>query len=236
MTSETGALPLYQQISEMLIRDIAAGRLLDGERLPPEREMAAQLGIAIGTLRRALAELTEKGFLERIQGSGNYVRAQSGAESVYAFFRLELAEGGGLPTAQVLSVDRLGKPATCPRSAPGPGRTASGGCASCPGSPPRSRRSGSTAAMCARAYGRRAVGVALSLLSHPARPVDRAGRGSGGRAAGARLGAPRFPRQPGALVGHVVRISWAQDGARAEVSRTWFDDHAVRYVARLKIG
>ena len=34
------ALPLYVQISELLIRDIAAGRLIDGERLPPERDMA----------------------------------------------------------------------------------------------------------------------------------------------------------------------------------------------------
>ena len=42
----------------MLIRDIAAGRLSEGERLPPEREMAAELGIAVGTLRQALADLT----------------------------------------------------------------------------------------------------------------------------------------------------------------------------------
>ena len=55
------ALPLYVQISELLIRDIAAGRLIDGERLPPEREMAEELGISIGTLRKALADLTQKG-------------------------------------------------------------------------------------------------------------------------------------------------------------------------------
>ena len=35
--TEPGALPLYQQISELLIRDIAAGRLIDGEKLKPER-------------------------------------------------------------------------------------------------------------------------------------------------------------------------------------------------------
>ena len=29
-----GALPIYQQVSELLIREIAAGRLLDGQRLP----------------------------------------------------------------------------------------------------------------------------------------------------------------------------------------------------------
>ena len=41
---EGGAsLPRYIQISEMLIREIAAGRRADGSRLPAEREMAADL-------------------------------------------------------------------------------------------------------------------------------------------------------------------------------------------------
>ena len=107
--AQPGSLPLYQQIAELLIRDIAAGRLIDGERLPPERDMAADLKIAVGTLRQALQSLTEKGLLERVQGSGNYVRARSDAASVYALFRLERVQGGGLPTARVLSVDRCPK-------------------------------------------------------------------------------------------------------------------------------
>jgi len=107
---DTHALPKYVQISELLIRDIQAGRLVDGERLPPEREMAARLGISVGTLRKSLRELSALGLLERVQGSGNYVCAQEDTQSVYAFFRVELLEGGGLPTAELLSVDRLPKP------------------------------------------------------------------------------------------------------------------------------
>ena len=56
------ALPKYVQISELLIRDIAAGRLMDGERLAPEREMAESLATSVGTLRKALAILEEKGI------------------------------------------------------------------------------------------------------------------------------------------------------------------------------
>jgi GntR family transcriptional regulator len=112
---DTHALPKYVQISELLIRDIQAGRLVDGERLPPERDMAAGLGISVGTLRKALKELTAQGLLERVQGSGNYVRARADAKSVYAFFRVELLQGGGLPTAELLSVDRLVKPDGFPR-------------------------------------------------------------------------------------------------------------------------
>ena len=55
------ALPKYIQISEMLIREIAAGHLADGARLPPERDMAADLNISVGTLRKALSDLVEKG-------------------------------------------------------------------------------------------------------------------------------------------------------------------------------
>lgn len=109
-SAQSSALPKFIQVSEMLIRDIAAGRLVDGARLPPERDMADELGVAVGTLRKALADVEAKGLLDRVQGSGNYVRHRPAVDSVYALFRLELLQGGGLPTAQVLSVDRLFKP------------------------------------------------------------------------------------------------------------------------------
>ena len=87
------ALPKYIQISEMLIRDIAAGRLGDGMRLPPERDMAKSLDISVGTLRNALADLESKGALRRLQGSGNYVQATKETSSIYSFFRVELIAG-----------------------------------------------------------------------------------------------------------------------------------------------
>ena len=108
--TEPGALPAYLQISEMLIRDIAAGRLADGQRLPPEREMAAEHGVSVMTLRKALAELETRKLLERRQGSGNTIRANGEIGGVYALFRLELLEGGGFPTARVLDVSREAKP------------------------------------------------------------------------------------------------------------------------------
>lgn len=114
MRTEANALPKYVQTSEMLIREIASGRLTNGHRLPPERDMAADLGIAVGTLRKALSELEDKGLLERIQGSGNYIRHRPQASGLYAFFRLELLGGGGLPTARLVDVARMAKPAELP--------------------------------------------------------------------------------------------------------------------------
>ena len=108
------ALPKYVQISELLIREISAGRLLVGERLPPEREMASDLNTSVGTLRKSLKELELKGLLERVQGSGNYIRHGDIDESVYAMFRLELLSGGGLPRADILNVRNLEKPINLP--------------------------------------------------------------------------------------------------------------------------
>lgn len=108
------ALPKTIQVSEMLIREIAAGHYPDGSRLPTERKMAKELGVAVGTLRRALAILEERGLLRRVQGSGNYVQAQPTVQSVYEFFRLELLNGGGMPTADILEIQRLKKDGSLP--------------------------------------------------------------------------------------------------------------------------
>ena len=104
-------LPLYLQIGERLTRDIAAGTYPDGTRLPPEMELARAFGVSVGTLRKALAELTARGLLIRRHGSGNYVRNAAGPTGIYAFFHLELRDGAGMPTARTLSADRVATPA-----------------------------------------------------------------------------------------------------------------------------
>ena len=108
--AETGALPVYMQIAELLSRQIDAGILVEGQRLPPEREMAKQHGVAVGTLRKSLARLTAMGRLARRQGSGNYILRSDEMAAIYAMFRLELPTGGGLPSARLLSVDRMNTP------------------------------------------------------------------------------------------------------------------------------
>ncbi|MDE0783710.1 MAG: GntR family transcriptional regulator, partial [Planktomarina sp.] len=109
------ALPRFVQISEFLVREIAAGRLLDGERLVPERQMAKSFNVSVGTIRKSLKELQKLGLLESIQGSGNYIRKNQIDGSVYAMFRLELLKGGGLPRADVLDVSLQQKPLDLPK-------------------------------------------------------------------------------------------------------------------------
>ncbi|PRY95452.1 GntR family transcriptional regulator [Hasllibacter halocynthiae] len=97
--------PLWQVVAAQITAEMAAGRLADGARLSPEREMAPAMGVAVGTLRRALADLEGRGLLERRQGSGNYVRHAGLGREVYGLFRLERADGvPGMPGADLLDV------------------------------------------------------------------------------------------------------------------------------------
>jgi GntR family transcriptional regulator len=224
--------PLYAQVARLILREIMAGRLADGQRLPPEREMAAEMGVAVGTLRRALAELEGQGVLARVQGSGNYVKAGPEVAGVYAFFRLERPEGGGVPSARVLDVARRPKP-------PGPafGPSAEGW---------RIRRlrclDGVPAALeeiwldAARADRLAPEDLTDSLYAvyrrrlgfWIARAEDRVGLGRVPHWAPAAFGP-----SPGAACVHVLRLSRAQDGEGAEMSHTWFDSEKARYVQRL---
>jgi len=103
-------LPLYKQICELLHREITAGHWLPGERIPVESELANSLGVAIGTLRKALSQLESEGMLERRQGSGTYVKRAPTGNAVYQFFHLELLNGGGMPTADTLSIELVVDP------------------------------------------------------------------------------------------------------------------------------
>ncbi|MBP1880325.1 GntR family transcriptional regulator [Agrobacterium rubi] len=234
MRSSKGSLPVYLQIAETLVRDITAGRLIDGEKLPPEREMATTLGIAVGTLRKTLAELHTRGLLERIQGSGNYIRAVTDPKSVYAMFRLELVAGGGFPTAEILSVSREVKPAALPAF----GASQEGH---------RIRRIRRIAGQFAAIEeiwldGSYIEKVAAEDLSESLYLYYRTRLGLWIAKAEDHIGlghvpdwAPEaFGPKAGEPVPHILRVSYSHEGLAAEVSHTWYDPRVARYVNRLR--
>jgi GntR family transcriptional regulator len=227
------SLPVYVQIAELLTRDIVAGRLIDGERLPPERMMASELGVSVGTLRKALRDMGEKGLVESVQGSGNYIRASGDTGTVYAMFRLELLEGGGLPRAAALSVDLMHKPADLPAF----GTSDRGS---------RIRR--------LRALNDTIIAVEEIWLDADAGIVDqstmseslyatyRKDLGLWIQRAEDRVSVGQVPEwapdaygpRPGETVGFVKRFSWSDAPKPIEFSRTWFDPARAVYVQRLK--
>lgn len=66
---------LYRQIADQLRGLIADGEFAIGSRLPPERELAGQLGVSRPSVREALIALEVEGLVEVRMGSGIYVTA-----------------------------------------------------------------------------------------------------------------------------------------------------------------
>ena len=71
---EEGSGPKYRAIAEALLADVRSGRLKPGHRLPPQRQLAKELGVDLTTVTRAFNEARRMGLIEANAGSGGYVR------------------------------------------------------------------------------------------------------------------------------------------------------------------
>ncbi|MCL2467587.1 MAG: GntR family transcriptional regulator [Micrococcales bacterium] len=67
------AVPVYEQIRAQVAAHVAAGRLAAGDRLPPIRTLAADLGLAPGTVARAFRELEAAGVVVTRRRTGTVV-------------------------------------------------------------------------------------------------------------------------------------------------------------------
>jgi GntR family transcriptional regulator len=63
-------LDLHEQVAAEIRRAIAGGEAKPGERLPPAKDLAAELGVNTNTVLRALRVLRDEGLLEFRRGRG----------------------------------------------------------------------------------------------------------------------------------------------------------------------
>lgn len=73
MLNKQSPIPLYYQLAEQLKEQIQAGDLAVGDQLPPERELAQQVGVSRMTARQAVAYLVNEGLIEVKPGVGTFV-------------------------------------------------------------------------------------------------------------------------------------------------------------------
>ena len=66
--------PIYEALANALARDIQAGRLAAGDRLPPQRELAEALGVTVPTVTRAYSLAARRGLVGGQVGRGTFVR------------------------------------------------------------------------------------------------------------------------------------------------------------------
>jgi GntR family histidine utilization transcriptional repressor len=65
--------PRYQQLKDFIIEQIASGQLQPADRVPSENELVESKSVSRMTANRALRELNDEGYVERIAGRGTFV-------------------------------------------------------------------------------------------------------------------------------------------------------------------
>lgn len=116
----TGALgfrPLYAQVRHMLIRRLVDGVWAPGAPLPSETQLAAELHVSQGTVRKALDALAAENLVVRKQGRGTFVARHDEERIMFQFFKLVADDGERtFPQSRVLDLSQ-GKAAAAERSA-----------------------------------------------------------------------------------------------------------------------
>lgn len=67
---------VYLQVVHHIAEQIRTGRLPVGARLPAERDLAEQYGVAVNTVRRAVRDLRDQGLVITVPIKGTFVRAE----------------------------------------------------------------------------------------------------------------------------------------------------------------
>ncbi|MBV8860499.1 MAG: GntR family transcriptional regulator [Mycobacterium sp.] len=75
---------LHRQLFLVLYDEIARGAMAPGDALPTEQTLCDQFGVSRITVRRALADLADRGYIERRQGVGSFVSRRAVSDTVAA--------------------------------------------------------------------------------------------------------------------------------------------------------
>ncbi|MDR1970941.1 MAG: FadR family transcriptional regulator [Treponema sp.] len=68
---------IYEEVVDMIVQRIRSGALVVGQRFPPERILAEEMGVSRTSLREALRALESMGYINSVPGGGNYVNSVS---------------------------------------------------------------------------------------------------------------------------------------------------------------
>src|SRR5829696_1508707 len=97
---------LAQNVASQLERLIVEQHFAEGDRLPPERELAERFGVSRTVVREAVRSVASKGLLDVRAGRGTIVRKPS-SETVAASMALLLSMNGQMMPAKVVEVRRI---------------------------------------------------------------------------------------------------------------------------------
>jgi len=100
------AKPLYAQVEEIIRQRLIDNYWTPGEALPSEIQLAAELGVSQGTVRKALNDMVAENLLVRRQGRGTFVSEHTERRALFLFFNLVGEDGTRtMPVSRVLSCE-----------------------------------------------------------------------------------------------------------------------------------
>jgi GntR family transcriptional regulator len=108
----TSKLPLYQQIYEILRKEITGGLWKAGELFPPESELIRKYQVSSITIRQALDMLQNDGLITRHRGKGTFIALQSLEKNLTRIisFTEDMRQRGSVPGTTVLSLSLIPAP------------------------------------------------------------------------------------------------------------------------------
>ncbi len=107
LSNAKGSIPLYMQIKELFVTKISKGQWSPGQLIPSEMQLAQELAVSQGTVRKAVTELVENNVLTRKQGRGTFVANHDSQRALFHFFHVVDDNGlRVLPDSTTLSCRR----------------------------------------------------------------------------------------------------------------------------------
>jgi GntR family transcriptional regulator len=85
---KTDGSPIHYRIQQEIRRRIESGQWAPGSVIPPERKMADDYAVSLGTVRTAILSLVSEGLLHRIQGKGTLVSVTKIMRESIRYYRL----------------------------------------------------------------------------------------------------------------------------------------------------
>jgi len=102
-----GSVPLYMQIKDLLVARVTKGEWVPGDIIPSEMQLAQQLDVSQGTVRKAITELVENHVLVRRQGRGTFIATHDNDRALFHFFHIVSDSGDkNLPECKTISCRR----------------------------------------------------------------------------------------------------------------------------------
>lgn len=99
--------PLYLQVRDLLMHRISTRQWASGSAIPNEMQLAQELDVSVGTVRKALNELERERLIDRQQGRGTFVSNPTSGDMVLRFTNIRTRSGRAVnETISTIGFDR----------------------------------------------------------------------------------------------------------------------------------